>query len=166
MALKPCAECGTEISTQATACPKCGAPIKAAKKAGGCGTGVGVVALLILIMAIVASLSEKDEQAPAQSRPAAVKAEPPETQERRKKLIADLQRQGIFGKIECRSGGATAWVSPRFYLISFDDKQSFASVVYVYCHGRADDTGFVTLKDDRTGKDVGTFWGNRGLDLE
>lgn len=32
MALKPCRECGQEVSTEATACPQCGAPARASDK--------------------------------------------------------------------------------------------------------------------------------------
>ena len=32
MALKPCGECGTEISTRATSCPQCGCPQSKTKK--------------------------------------------------------------------------------------------------------------------------------------
>lgn len=33
MALIPCAECGSQVSTQAAACPKCGAPVVPVLKA-------------------------------------------------------------------------------------------------------------------------------------
>ena len=50
MALIKCKECGTEVSSKAENCPKCGA--KVAKKMG-CGTLIGVVFLgLVIIIAI------------------------------------------------------------------------------------------------------------------
>ena len=41
----PCKDCGTEISTEADSCPKCGAKLK---KPSGCG-----VILLILFLAVI-----------------------------------------------------------------------------------------------------------------
>lgn len=48
MALKPCRECKTEISTSAASCPKCGAPVKK-KGLGFLGwTSLGILTLLVL----------------------------------------------------------------------------------------------------------------------
>lgn len=53
MAMKPCSECKTEISSSAASCPKCGAPQK--KSMGGCATAaLVVVGTVILIVAILA----------------------------------------------------------------------------------------------------------------
>lgn len=56
MALIKCKECGTEISNKAVTCPKCGAPVKVARKPMGCGTVMvalffaGVIATAIKTM--------------------------------------------------------------------------------------------------------------------
>jgi hypothetical protein len=94
---------------------------------------------------------------------------PPESAEkkaRRAALIENLRAEGVFGKIACRSRAADAWVMPRFYALAFDDKQAFVSVVYAHCFGPTSSDGFVTLRDNQSGKDIGTFWGARGLELE
>jgi len=49
MALKKCKECGAKVSTRATACPSCGAPIKA--KASAVSTGCGC--LIMIVFAII-----------------------------------------------------------------------------------------------------------------
>ena len=40
MALKPCRECGRQVSTHAFACPDCGAPVEALPVAMGCARGL------------------------------------------------------------------------------------------------------------------------------
>lgn len=49
MALINCNECGTEVSKQAVACPKCGNPIKKPATQYGCGTLIvaGILAVVI-----------------------------------------------------------------------------------------------------------------------
>lgn len=48
MALVPCRECGKEVSTEATACPNCGASVASRPRAKlGCG-GVSVILILAL----------------------------------------------------------------------------------------------------------------------
>jgi hypothetical protein len=50
MALSSCRECGAEISTAATACPKCGAPSSAERMAkfGRSMTGCGCLMTLFI----------------------------------------------------------------------------------------------------------------------
>ena len=47
MALIKCKECGSGVSTQAAACPKCGAPLKSQSQGGGCGTVLLALAIII-----------------------------------------------------------------------------------------------------------------------
>jgi hypothetical protein len=57
MSLKPCRECGEQVSDLASACPKCGAPTTAAvrrSKSLGC-TGLLVVTVVLLIIVSVVS---------------------------------------------------------------------------------------------------------------
>lgn len=50
MSLIKCKDCGSEVSTKAKSCPKCGAPIKKEAKQYGCGTVIVVgIGLFILI---------------------------------------------------------------------------------------------------------------------
>lgn len=50
MKLKPCSACGNEVSSEASACPKCGQPLKEGggvfKAIGAVSMGIGVVAVL------------------------------------------------------------------------------------------------------------------------
>lgn len=52
MALIKCSECGTQISSEAENCPKCG--IKIAKKMG-CGTVIGILLLAFFAIGIISS---------------------------------------------------------------------------------------------------------------
>lgn len=71
MALIKCRECGTEISDQAAACIKCGAPVKPTKPIRqkgnmGCGTlilgAVGFVAVMVVI-GVLSEVSNKGDDA-------------------------------------------------------------------------------------------------------
>jgi len=53
MALTPCPECDTEISSQAENCPRCGAPIEQPASAQDVA---GVVALVIFGLPLLAGL--------------------------------------------------------------------------------------------------------------
>jgi hypothetical protein len=130
---------------------------------GGCAV-VALAGFTIFVVVAVMSSLQNDSPEPAGAPTPAVDKSAA-FQDRRAKLIEDLQGQGVFGKVECRQDAGTAWVKPGFYTLSFDDKQSFVSVVLAYCTN-AGDRDFVVLKDDRTGKEVGTLWGNRGLEME
>lgn len=83
-------------------------------------------------------------------------------QEGRKRLIENLVAEHIFTKVDQRDTGATIWVGRAFYELSFKMKQDFCNVVYAYTATIAEDEFVnVTLKDDRSGKTVGTcdLWG-------
>ena len=54
MALIKCKECGTEVSSKAETCPKCGARVAA--KPMGCGTFIGVIFLGGIIVSVFSSI--------------------------------------------------------------------------------------------------------------
>lgn len=54
MALIKCKECGTDVSSKAETCPKCG--VRIAAKPMGCGTLIGVIFLAGIIIAIYSNL--------------------------------------------------------------------------------------------------------------
>ncbi|MEZ0246057.1 MAG: zinc-ribbon domain-containing protein, partial [Methylophilaceae bacterium] len=58
MALIKCKECGTEVSSKAETCPKCGARVAA--KPMGCGTLIGVVFLGAIIISAFSSITGGD----------------------------------------------------------------------------------------------------------
>lgn len=75
MALAPCRECGREISTEAAACPHCGAPAAAAagqtdRKVAAWGFAA-LMAVFLVIVTLAGGSSKEDEP----SMPASVKLE-------------------------------------------------------------------------------------------
>lgn len=65
MALLPCRECGTQISTAAVACPQCGAPIGKKKPGKLRQALVGAGALLVLFLVVKAATSDSEKKASA-----------------------------------------------------------------------------------------------------
>ena len=70
MAMTTCKECGKQVSTEAKACPHCGAAAPAKKKAKG---GMGKWLLIVFAIGVVAAVLPKKDKAAASS--AAPKAE-------------------------------------------------------------------------------------------
>ena len=61
MALKPCPECGNEVSKEAASCPKCGHPLKKEKKPMVSRPAGLVLQLIALGLFIAAALRFFDE---------------------------------------------------------------------------------------------------------
>lgn len=66
MAMTTCKECGKQVSTEAKACPHCGAAAPAKKKAKG---GVGKWLLIVFAIGLVAMVLPKKDQVAASSAP-------------------------------------------------------------------------------------------------
>ena len=65
MALTKCKECGSEVSKNAEACPKCGAPIKKKSNPYGCGT---LILLSILGLLVIGYFATEDQTHTSYSR--------------------------------------------------------------------------------------------------
>lgn len=67
MALGPCRECQREISSEATACPHCGAPVTSRDAASGCWTwGLGcaiVIGIAIAFITIASAIGSSADRA-------------------------------------------------------------------------------------------------------
>lgn len=87
-------------------------------------------------------------------------------QAERKAFIEKLQGMGLFGKVDCLDRIGYLWVTPAFSALSFDDKQSFAGVAHAYCFDGSTISETVFVKDDRTGKNIGTFSLMTGLKMK
>jgi tetratricopeptide (TPR) repeat protein len=74
MALKKCKECGKEISSKASSCPNCGAPVKKQKSKIGC---LGTVVLVVVGLAIIGHVSKscEDRSKQTEARKKAIEAE-------------------------------------------------------------------------------------------
>lgn len=78
MAMIKCYECSGDVSTLASACPKCGAPVKLATsgqaKTSGAGSPIlkyGAIAIAVLIIAMVATKPDKKPATPYDPAPTA-----------------------------------------------------------------------------------------------
>ena len=102
-------------------------------------------------------------------------AEPTKKQEVSAELQADrlafiqkMIKNDIFAKVEPGYSVPKVWVGSQFYLATFDEKQSFISVVYAYYFPDGGGIGdVVQLKSNMTGKVIGSFSrGQGGLRLK
>jgi len=58
MALTKCKECGTEVSKSATACPKCGAPLK---KKTSLFTWLVIIGIVLIVIGFVSQPSKEEK---------------------------------------------------------------------------------------------------------
>ena len=73
MALKPCRECGQQVSSKARSCPHCGVqnPAKGvASQHLGCGSGCLLLLIAVVGIGVVSSLGDSGASSPPPSRPA------------------------------------------------------------------------------------------------
>lgn len=59
MALTACKECRQQISSKATSCPHCGAPVK---RSFGCGTLFVVAIVTVVVFAVIGAFSNSDRK--------------------------------------------------------------------------------------------------------
>ena len=96
MALIKCHECGSEVSTEATACPKCGAKPKAhfGERSGSVTAITWVIALLVVLLVLLAEVGEHGlEKAKRENETAAHTALPPITYQQRIALAQQALRK-------------------------------------------------------------------------
>jgi hypothetical protein len=76
MALKPCRECGAQVSDAANTCPSCGVQSPAhklvpARKTVGCLGALGIAAVILIVLGVIGTLITPDRPAaPAKSKQA------------------------------------------------------------------------------------------------
>lgn len=163
-----CKDCQAEISKQAKACPKCGAPVKRGSVLGMIGKGFLVLIALSAVLAYI-NTPESTSSPPAQA--AAPAPEPvrydksAEAQAKRKDLLERSGKGGLVAKVDCRAQGADVWVNPMFDVTSFDMKNGLAVTVHQWCFDGPDD-GFVRIRSNQTNKELGMYRPASGLDLE
>ena len=86
-----------------------------------------------------------------------------ELQPKRKQLIDQLTREGIFHRVDIRDAGATVVVPPAFQLLSFEDKGKALSVVYIYAATQERQEYLVVdVRDSLSNKQLGAY-SKRGL---
>ena len=103
MAMTTCKECGKQVSTEAKACPHCGAAAPARKKAkGGIGKWLLVVFAIGVVVAVLpkqdkakasASAPQRTQAAPVPDTPK--KVEVTATEEKKADEVTDKQRAAL-----------------------------------------------------------------------
>lgn len=76
-----------------------------------------------------------------------------------------INEHRIFSKVECPGRVARVTVTPKFYALTFDQKQQFVSVVAAYYHGEDQSVDTVRLIDQFNGKTTGSFHVSQGLSM-
>jgi DNA-directed RNA polymerase subunit RPC12/RpoP len=159
-----CRDCGGKVSPSAKACPHCGSrTFNTSRAFAQSAAAIGCLIFSLLFIGPCAVIAMRDGPARAGNKPKAPFADrSPALQAQRKALIEKLIANGVFQKFEKHDNGfAHVWVTPVFMALDFDDKQSFISVVAAY----ASDEGYVTVKDSKTNKRIGSFDLVSGLSL-
>lgn len=87
-------------------------------------------------------------------------------QAQRKELLEKLIANGVFKKIEKPGSFVHVWVDGGFTLIEYDMKKSFLEVVYCYFYDGKNGSDGVILKNNLTGKRIGSYDPILGLDLK
>jgi hypothetical protein len=158
--LRPCPDCGKEVSKAAKTCPNCGRSLAA--KQFGCGTTIVVV--LGALWVIGALLPDGTSTPP--SAPVTVVDRSASKQAERKKVIAKSISAGLILKI--REGRVPkVYVSRLFDAMTYDEKSNFAGMLYAYYHDGSSALQRVEFFDGMNGKKIGYFPTMSGaLDLE
>lgn len=173
----------TSWAFRAPASPRLATALKTRMRAGsvlvGCLTIFVGLALLGMFIAWIGEFEEMEpvaaEVEPAAEREAAAAekelaaaaeaalwAGRGATQPARKALIDEMINEGIFSKVSVRASGASARVTPAFYALDFETKETLTGVIleYVIVY-RWNKNAWVRLEDAYSGKEVGMryVWG-------
>jgi hypothetical protein len=168
MALKKCKECGNDVSTEAAACPKCGAVTK--KKSGFLrfiGGAVLIFITLVAIVALVNGISNPPKPATPQS-PEKVAADAKAAQQQYetcKTYLEKAKELDVLYDMTARGASIKVLVGPTFFTVPIDTKQKFAATVNcVLVKGTGGGMSF-DLLHWQTGKKVASWNGYR-LDVD
>lgn len=173
MALVACRECGNQISKKAPSCPACGAPRK--RKTSTVTWLITIFVVAPFMYLVLRDIAEPSSQPPQRPDRASIPAKPKTPaldksaahQQMRKEFIEKLIKTGFFSKVEVPGTLPRVWVTPNFYVLKFDEKQTFIEVVYAYYFDGTRMGDSVRVIDDYSGKEIGTYsLGNPGLKMK
>ncbi len=78
-------------------------------------------------------------------------------QEKRKKIIDEMVDGGIAERIENPAGEPFVYVMDPFFGLSFEEQSALMNVVWSYYITEDRKSDVVTIYDDRTGQEIGTY---------
>jgi hypothetical protein len=165
MALKPCKECGREVSSKADKCPQCGSPIKS--KGFGCLSSfvIILIATVLIVLKMLYEPSTNNSTTYPSEKTISVDSSS-EAQNRRQKFINDNIESGVFYKVEKNGKFPHIYVNTGFYMLNYDDKSTFINPVLTYYYVQNKQAYLAVLFDSQSGKKIGTFSYELGLRLK
>ncbi len=176
MALIACPECARDVSDAAASCPHCGHPLltRRATPAAAVNKGAGTLTKILLLVfgvfgfLFILSVAGSPRRAgmPTATTTGTAIDRSPAMQAKRLKIINGLIKDRVFHKTAMPDKIPSVWVAPGFYDLSFDDKQSFVSVVYAYYFPTNSGDNYLLIKDSRSGNIVGSFNSQTGLKMD
>ncbi len=124
---------------------------------------IGIIFLGVIIFATFGSLMDDDSGGSSgkSSEPSIDVDTSPAMQERRRKLIEELKREGVIYKVN----DAGMYVDSRWDSIKYDQKRAFASMVFAYRYTQNKNNDYLVIYSGRTGNDIGGY-GRHGLSLD
>lgn len=109
MAMTKCKECGNEVSTKATSCPKCGAKINRTSWFTKLIAGfIGLVVIISIFSSISASNKQEKRVAEEQARIASLTPEQREKEDAQRKLQAEAQQ--LADQMQSASGACMLFI--------------------------------------------------------
>lgn len=92
-------------------------------------------------------------------------------QDERLKFIRRMQEQELIQKVDTQGGEPRVYVFPKFYVVTFDDKQNVIAVCYAWAFGLPEGgangfDGVLSVYDSLNGKRIGVFSSADGLQLD
>jgi len=147
-------------ATSATSTPAAGG-IQAKKQPGASGWG-GLIVLLIIVMTSVSVFFYFDGASQQQGQKMLVDVSPA-MQAKRLQLIEQMRQNNIIQKIDIPGTIPHVWVTPVFYALNYDEKNTFIGVIAAYYSAINSSSVALTLYDSRSGKKVGYFSSELGL---
>lgn len=162
-----CKACSNKVSAKAKQCPKCGNPIKHTSMATWFIGGLFAITLMLMVFIDdnpSTNTINKTDNTKAIKSGFNVSDKSETAQNKRKQFIQQLINDDFIQKIEVPGSLPHVFVKPKFYDLSFGDKQSFISMVLAYYFVIDSKSDILIIKDFRTEKEVGQF-SERGLKL-
>ncbi|MCX7546088.1 hypothetical protein [Marinicella gelatinilytica] len=162
-----CKACSNKVSSNAKTCPKCGNPIKQTSVVTWIIGGMFAIALGLMIFIDDNPKTSTSNNTPT-TKTVKSKFNVPdksiEAQNKRKEFIQKLINDGYIHKVEMPGSLPHVFVKTKFYDLSFDDKQSFLSMILAYYFVDNNNSDILVIKDYKSGKNVGQY-SERGLKL-
>lgn len=151
MALRECPECSNPISTAATACPKCGCPLRGGKRKQ---SYLGPLLLTLAILVVFATFYGQED--PSKRKPKATTANSCAAVNTTQ-LVQQALDGGILYRVDGKPEVSRVYVLEPWTRLTIDEKKGLD--VMLKCavtQGAPTDRTIVVYHDGRTGKELAT----------